>query len=167
MAAFVVKPNDSLAEGILTSTQYLYPGLLLLFLLLFGAIHSIYNATRKGNVVVPTVTGPGGRPLPVTKKRRVDDDAHESEERFSPAIRALFQWLYTAVTLTFVGQGAAIATRALVQKTASGEYAWWCGEAKAVIVFLHDASSAHSTNTSIGLHTWLSVSVSICIHHAL
>ncbi|KAI0104114.1 hypothetical protein GGR51DRAFT_231969 [Nemania sp. FL0031] len=133
MAAFVVESNDSLVKSILTATQYLYPGLLLLVLLLFGAIYSIYTGWNKGDVIVPTVTGPGGRPLPVTKRRRHSDDkSQESERRFSPSVRALFQWLYAVVTLTFVGQGAAIATHALVQRTVQGDQTWWCGEAKAV-----------------------------------
>ncbi|TGJ84390.1 hypothetical protein E0Z10_g4340 [Xylaria hypoxylon] len=132
MAAFVVEANDSLAKRILTSTQYLYPGLLLLILLLVGATYSIYTARNKGDVIVPTVTGPGGRPLPVTKKRTIDDKSQEPDGRFSPAVRALFQWLYIAVTLTFIGQGAAIATHALLERSPEGDYAWWCGESKTV-----------------------------------
>lgn len=134
MATVVVLPDNSLVESILSITQYLYPGLLLVILLVFGAAHSIYVATREGTVIVPTVTGPGGKPLPVTRKRRSDGMPHEPEGRFSPAIRGLFQWIYTAVTLTFVGQGASIATHALVQKNIHGTNAWWCGEAKAVII---------------------------------
>ncbi|GAP89335.1 putative heavy metal tolerance protein [Rosellinia necatrix] len=131
MAVFVVGSNGSMVQDVLSATQYLYSGLLLLILLLFGAIYSIYTANIRGDVVVPTVTGPGGRPLPATKKRRIDK-SQESEGRFSPAIRALFQCLYTAVTLTFVSQGAVIATRALIEKNADGDRTWWCGEAKAV-----------------------------------
>ncbi|KAI0460369.1 ABC transporter-like protein [Xylaria acuta] len=132
MAAFVVESNASLVKSILTATQYLYAGLLLCILLLVGALYSIYTARNQEDVIVPTVTGPGGRPLPVTKKRHIDAKSQEPDGRFSPAVRALFQWLYTAVTLTFVAQGAAIATHALVQTTAAGDHAWWCGEAKAV-----------------------------------
>ncbi|KAI1133000.1 ABC transporter-like protein [Nemania abortiva] len=134
MAAFVVESsNDSLARSILTAMQYLYPGLLLVVLLLFGAIYSIYTGWNKGDVIIPTVTGPGGRPLPVTRKRQHGDNkSQDSERRFSPAVRALFQWLYAVVTLTFIGQGAAIATHALVQRSAQGDQMWWCGEAKAV-----------------------------------
>lgn len=105
----------------------------MLILLLFGAIHSIYTARNKGDVIIPTVTGPGGKPLPVTKKRHIDDDkSREPEKTVSPSIRALFQWLYAAVTLTFIGQGAAIAAHALIERSAEGDDAWWCGEAKAV-----------------------------------
>ncbi|KAI1189599.1 hypothetical protein F5B17DRAFT_428319 [Nemania serpens] len=132
MAAFVVESNDSLVHSMLTATQYLYPGLLLLILLLFGAIHSIYTARKKGDVIIPTVTGPGGKPLPVTKKRHIDDKSQEPEKTVSPCIKALFQWLYAAVTLTFVGQGAAIAAHALIDRSTEGDNAWWCGEAKAV-----------------------------------
>ncbi|KAI0971826.1 ABC transporter-like protein [Xylaria arbuscula] len=131
MAAFVVEAGDSLVETLLTTTQYLYPGLLLIILLLFGALYSIYTARNKGDVIIPTVTGPGGRPLPVTKKRSI---AQESDGRFSPSARALFQWLYTAVTLTFVGQGATIATRALLQQSTGGNNTWWCSESKTVYV---------------------------------
>ncbi|KAI1824420.1 ABC transporter-like protein [Xylaria intraflava] len=130
--ATVVGLNDVLAERILAVTQYIYSALLLLILMLFGVIYSVYIARRnRGDVIAPTVTGPGGRPLPATKNRQADE-SQETEGRFSPAIRALFQWLYTAVTLTFVSQGAAIATRALIQTSPDGEHAWWCGEPKAV-----------------------------------
>ncbi|KAI0802583.1 ABC transporter-like protein [Xylaria sp. FL0064] len=132
MAASVVEASDSLAESILTATQYVYPGLLLLILMLFGALYSIYTARNQGDVIVPTVTGPGGRPLPVTKKRAAGDSSQDSNERFSPATRRTFQWMYTAVTFTFVGQGAAIAARALLERTTHGNNAWWCGEAKTV-----------------------------------
>ncbi|KAI1180309.1 ABC transporter-like protein [Nemania sp. FL0916] len=134
MAAFVVGSNDSVVKSILTTTQYLYPGLLLLILLLLGALYSIYLSRSKGDVVVPTVTGPGGKPLPVTKKRRsdIDDQPQEDARRFSPSIKALYQWLYAAVTLTFIAQGAAIAAHALIERNAEGDYEWWCGEAKTV-----------------------------------
>jgi len=136
MAVLVMQPDNRLVESTLTTTQYLYPGLLLVILLLFGAIYSIHTARTRGDVIVPTVTGPGGKPLPVTKKRRLDDVPQEPEGKFTPAIRSLFQWIYAVVTLTFVGQGAAIAAHALVQTSSSGEHTWWCGEAKSVIAFL-------------------------------
>ncbi|KAI1116159.1 hypothetical protein F5Y14DRAFT_88125 [Nemania sp. NC0429] len=133
MTAFVMESNGSLVQSMLTATQYLYPGLLLLILLLFGAIYSIYIARKKGDVIIPTVTGPGGKPLPVTKKRHIDDDKSQEPERTaSPSLKALFQWLYAAVTLTFIGQGVAIAAHALIERSAEGDDAWWCGEAKAV-----------------------------------
>ncbi|KAI0392588.1 hypothetical protein F5Y17DRAFT_459723 [Xylariaceae sp. FL0594] len=135
MALSAVPPDNRLVDSILTTTQYLYPGLLLVLLLLLGAIYSIHAARTRGDVIVPTVTGPGGKPLPVTKKRRLDHaPEEESEGKFTPAIRGLFQWIYAIVTLTFIGQGAAIATHALVQTSSSGEHTWWCGEAKSVYV---------------------------------
>lgn len=137
MAALAVESGSSLVERILTFTQYLYPGLLLLILLLIGAIYSIYTARNRGDVIIPNVTGPGGKPLPVTKKRSLGNKSQKSDERFSPATRALFQWLYAAVTLTFVGQGAAIATHALLERNPDGDHTWWCGEAKTVMIFLY------------------------------
>ncbi|KAI1268530.1 hypothetical protein F5Y18DRAFT_415241 [Xylariaceae sp. FL1019] len=134
MAAFAAEPNVRLAERTLATTQYLYPDLLLVVLLVVGAIHSFYKASNSGDESTPACTGPGGRPLPASKKRQMDDKSHEPEQRCSPAVRGLFQWLYTAVTITFIGQGAAIVTRALAHRSRDGQNSWWCGEPKAVYI---------------------------------
>ncbi|KAI5864620.1 hypothetical protein GGS23DRAFT_595339 [Durotheca rogersii] len=126
-------PPDSPAERVRSITQYLYPDLLLLVFILVGATHSVYTAMRKEDVVVPTVTGPGGKPLPVTKLRRSDDDASEAEE-FNPHSRRFFQYSMIVATSTFVAAGAAIATRALIHRSADGGDGWWCGEPKTVFV---------------------------------
>ncbi|KAI1331158.1 hypothetical protein F5Y16DRAFT_395592 [Xylariaceae sp. FL0255] len=135
MADSVLETSDGLPEAVLAFTQYLSPGLLLGILMVCGAIYSFYTARIKDDVYVSTLTGPGGRPLPATKKRKDhDDDSKESKPRFSPAIRRLFQWFFIAITLTYVGQGAAIAARALTHMNPDGEHSWWCGEPKAVYV---------------------------------
>ncbi|KAI1636692.1 hypothetical protein F4809DRAFT_368532 [Biscogniauxia mediterranea] len=134
MAEVIVNPRDTPAERARAITQYLYPDLLLVVLIFIGALYSVYTARRKEDVVEPTVTGPGGKPLPVTKRRRPEDDASEPEQTFTPAARCFFQTAYTIVTLTFVGQGAAITARALIHRTADGEHGWWCGEPKTVYI---------------------------------
>ncbi|KAI1777704.1 hypothetical protein F4818DRAFT_322626 [Hypoxylon cercidicola] len=133
MAEVIINPPDSPAERVRDVTQYLYPDLLLLAFIVIGATHSVYTAMRKEDVVVPTVKGPGGKPLPVTKRRRDEDDASESQE-FSLSARRFFQYSMMLTTLTFFGAGAAIATRALVHRSADGEHGWWCGEPKTVFV---------------------------------
>ena len=69
MAEVIISPPDSPAERVRDITQYLYPDLLLLAFITIGATHSVYTAMRKEDVVIPTVKGPGGKPLPVTKRR--------------------------------------------------------------------------------------------------
>lgn len=133
MAEVITSPPDSPAERVRDITQYLYPDLLLLAFITIGATHSVYTAMRKEDVVVPTVRGPGGKPLPVTKRRRSDDDATDSEE-FSPHARRFFQYSMIVATLTFFATGGAIAARALIHRSADGQHGWWCGEPKTVFV---------------------------------
>ncbi|KAI1335560.1 hypothetical protein F5Y15DRAFT_397732 [Xylariaceae sp. FL0016] len=135
MAEVITSPPDTPAESLRNGIQYLYPGLLLLVILLVGALYSIHTARRKEDVVIPTVTGPGGKPLPVTKKRRrpeTDDESHSPKEAFTPCIRDFFKSLYVLIFVTFCGQGAGITARALVYRSAEGEHGWWCGEPKTV-----------------------------------
>ncbi|KAI0180278.1 hypothetical protein GGR52DRAFT_569026 [Hypoxylon sp. FL1284] len=133
MADVISSPSDSLAERVRDITQYLYPDLLLLAFIVIGATHSVYTAMRKEDVVMPVVKGPGGKPLPVTKRRRDEDDALEPQE-FSLSARRFFQYSMMLTTLTFFGAGGAIAARALIHRSADGEHGWWCGEPKTVFV---------------------------------
>ncbi|KAI2471632.1 hypothetical protein F4781DRAFT_429111 [Annulohypoxylon bovei var. microspora] len=133
MAEVIISPPDSPAERVRDVTQYLYPDLLLLAFIVIGATHSVYLALRKDDVVAPTATGPGGKPLPVTKRRRSDDDATDPDD-FSPHARRFFQCSMILATLTFFGIGGAIAARALIHRSADGQHGWWCGEPKTVFV---------------------------------
>ncbi|OTB07167.1 hypothetical protein M426DRAFT_8895 [Hypoxylon sp. CI-4A] len=133
MAEVIVSPPDSPSERVRDVTQYLYPDLLLLAFIVIGATHSVYTAMRKEDVVVPTVKGPGGKPLPVTKRRRSDDDLSDPDD-FSPNARRFFQTSMMLATLTFFGAGGAIAARALIHRSADGEHGWWCGEPKTVFI---------------------------------
>ncbi|KAK6950447.1 hypothetical protein Daesc_008775 [Daldinia eschscholtzii] len=133
MAEVIINPPDSSAERVRDITQYLYPDLLLFVFIVVGATHSVYTAMRKEDVVVPTVRGPGGKPLPVTKRRLSDDDASEPE-KFSPHARRFFQYSMIVATSTFIAMGGAIAARALIHRNAEGEHGWWCGEPKTVFV---------------------------------
>lgn len=134
MAEVIINPPDSPMERVRDVTQYLYPDLLLLAFIVIGATHSVYTAMRKEDVVAPTVRGPGGKPLPVTKRRRDEDDALDNQE-FSSCTRRFFQYSMMLTTLTFFGAGAAIAARALIHRSADGEHGWWCGEPKTVSQF--------------------------------
>ncbi|KAF3065088.1 Heavy metal tolerance protein [Daldinia childiae] len=133
MAEVIINPPDSPAERVRDVTQYLYPDLLLLVFIVIGATHSVYTAMRKNDVVVPTIRGPGGKPLPVTKRRLSDDDASDPDD-FSPHARRFFQCSMVVATLTFLATGGAIAARALIHRSADGEHGWWCGEPKTVFV---------------------------------
>ncbi|KAI1085685.1 hypothetical protein F5B20DRAFT_12784 [Whalleya microplaca] len=134
MAEVIVNPPDSAAERVRDITQYLYPDLLLLLFIAVGATYSIYTAMRGEDVVVPTARGPGGKPLPVTKRRRSQDDDSPDPDEHSTITRRFFQYSMAAATSTFVAAGAAIAARALIHRSAEGEHGWWCGQPKTVFI---------------------------------
>lgn len=127
----LVDPADTTIEVVRNFVQYAYPGVLLLSFLLVGALDSISSALRKEEVVVATVRGPGGKPLPVTKRRK-DTSSNDDDDRPSPRLRAFFQYSMLAATVTFLVVGADIAHRALWNRSIDGEHGWWCGEPKTV-----------------------------------
>jgi ATP-binding cassette, subfamily B, vacuolar membrane transporter HMT1/ACLQ len=145
----VVNPEQEPVETLRDVLQYAYPAVLLFAFVVVGATDSIIAATRRDDVVVPTVTGPGGKPLPVTKRKRESQDEDEQEERYSPTTKTFFRCCMMLATFTFFCAGAVIAARALCNRTASGGHGWWCGEPKTV-------SHTHPFHTSIQSNPGLS-----------
>lgn len=57
----------AIAEMVFVQAQVLYPFILLLSFGVIFAVHSVYASQHQEDVEQPTVTGPGGKPLPVTR----------------------------------------------------------------------------------------------------
>ncbi|RYO85136.1 hypothetical protein DL766_007353 [Monosporascus sp. MC13-8B] len=130
MKDVVANPRDTPAERVRDVVQYLYPDVLILVFILVGASYSIYKA-RKEAVAAPKAKGPGGKPLPVTKRsKRVEPQ----QCVFGPSARLFFQSSSIFTTLTFVATGIAITARALVHRADNGEQGWWCGEPETVYI---------------------------------
>jgi ATP-binding cassette, subfamily B, vacuolar membrane transporter HMT1/ACLQ len=127
----VVNPEEEPLESFRNFLQYAYPAVLLFAFIVVGATDSILAALRQEDVVVPTIKGPGGKPLPVTKLKR-EAEEEEDEEPYSPASRGFFRCCMMAATFTFFCAGVNVAVRALYHRSASGDHGWWCGEPKTV-----------------------------------
>ncbi|ORY63517.1 uncharacterized protein BCR38DRAFT_344775 [Pseudomassariella vexata] len=135
MAPAIVNPDEDPLEAVRRIFHYAYPGLLLLSFLIVGATHSIVSALRKEDVVATTVRGPGGKPLPVTKRKREeygDDDT--DGQQFGQASKAFFRASMVVATLTFFGTAVNVTARALYHRSVDGEHGWWCGEPKTVFI---------------------------------
>ncbi|RYP87902.1 hypothetical protein DL769_000354 [Monosporascus sp. CRB-8-3] len=130
MTDVVANPRDTPAERVRDVVQYLYPDVLILVFILVGASYSIYKA-RKEEVAVPKAKGPGGKPLPVTKRSK---QVEPQQSVFGPSARLFFQSSSIFTTLTFVATGIAITIRALVHRADNGEQGWWCGEPETVYI---------------------------------
>ncbi|KAH7037772.1 heavy metal tolerance protein [Microdochium trichocladiopsis] len=133
MAEVVDPPRDSI-EQLRDTLQYLSPPLLLAAFILVAAAHTIRSANAKTSEKGTEAKGPGGKPLPVSKKRTrlVEDPAHA--RKTNPTVQRLFQWASAAVTADFVAVGGSIGTHAIVDRATTGEHAWWCGEPKIVYI---------------------------------
>ena len=128
------EPSPSTAQSVLRITQLLYPVILLLTFIISAGLHTIVTSRTEGELVIPTVKGPGGKPLPVTKRKREQEEqqAFDDENDGSHRSRSVFLCLTTAVILSFVANGVAIANHALQSLENSTENQWWCGEERVV-----------------------------------
>lgn len=157
MADFTLDKPPERPLGFLDYVQYFYA---LALLVTFGgvaAVHSIITARSEEDLEVPDVRGPGGKPLPVTRKKSSgsrrssprpgdtsgggggadghssDGDADSENSTFGDAARRVFQYLTAFVAFTFVADGIAISVHSISDRVESGpEEGWWCGEPRVV-----------------------------------
>ncbi|MCJ1309437.1 hypothetical protein MMC25_003096 [Agyrium rufum] len=115
---------------ILYYLHFTYPIFLLFYFLAAFTAHSI--ATASGDVVskAPQLKGPGGKPLPNTKRPKEQVQGRKPNPDFSPRTKILFNWLTVGVVLTFLGNASVVILHALVDR----EHEWWCGKDMAIYV---------------------------------
>lgn len=130
--AVIDEPADTPPERLRAVVQYTYPVVLLVTFVVMGAAHSLYKALQKEDVLVPNVKGPGGKPLPFTKRKREEANGDRVPETFSTGYQRVFRYCMLLATSTFFGAGANIAVRALYFRSPNGDHGWWCGQAKTV-----------------------------------
>jgi len=134
MAVVVDPPRDS-TEQLRDVLQYLSPPLLLATFILVAAAHTIRSANARTTEDGIEAKGPGGKPLPVSKRKKSHSGDHAVPTRnTNPTLQRIFQWASAAVTADFVVAGGSIGTHAIVDRATTGEHGWWCGEPKTVYI---------------------------------
>lgn len=154
MANFTLDKPPERPLALLDYVQYLYALVLLLTFAGAAAVHSVITARSDEDLEVSDVRGPGGKPLPVTKRksggsrsRRSGSDGSAADgvgdqlsggddaERptFGLASRRVFQYLTAFAAFTFVADGVAISVHSISDRVEAGaEDGWWCGEPRVV-----------------------------------
>ncbi|KAF4978819.1 hypothetical protein FZEAL_4863 [Fusarium zealandicum] len=96
-----------LSDYILRRTQYLYALILLTAFISCAAWYSVVNAKKEEDQVQSTVKGPGGKPLPITKKKhsRADGD-RKIGPGFGRTAKNVFRVLAAMVFLSYVGSAS-------------------------------------------------------------
>ncbi|KAK4157101.1 ABC transporter-like protein [Chaetomidium leptoderma] len=129
-------PSPSTAQSVLRMAQLLYPVILLLTFIISAGVHTIVTSKTEEELVVPTVKGPGGKPLPITKRKR-EQEASEADDVGEGGGFAwcVFLYLTGATIMSFVANGVTIAVRAMKSSRDAGhDNAWWCGEERTVYI---------------------------------
>ncbi|KAK3333961.1 hypothetical protein B0T19DRAFT_419662 [Cercophora scortea] len=120
--------TTSTADDILLKAQLCYPLVLLFAFILSAGVHGIVTAKTEEEPTAPAVKGPGGKPLPVTKRKRQPEEPQILDVYASNTARRAFQYITAAVILTFLANDAAVTARALQPS----EKLWWCSEERTV-----------------------------------
>lgn len=116
------------ADRWLLMTMLCYPAVLLVTFILSAATYSIQSSKSEEELLEPTATGPGGKPLPATKRRKRVRHNPVFDVYIGVWARRVFQYITAAVVLTFVADCAVLIAHAVDEQ----EPAWWCGEERVV-----------------------------------
>jgi hypothetical protein len=120
-----------LADKLLRETQYLYSVILLVAFISLAAWYSVFNAKKEEDLVQPSVKGPGGKPLPITKRKKRNDGERKIGPRFGRVAKNVFRYLAAVVFLSYVATGVAMFIHAFWHEN---PYKWskdglpWAGE---------------------------------------
>lgn len=101
-------PDPSLADRVLRETQYLYALFLLVSFVSLAAWYSVFNAKKEEDVEQSTVKGPGGKPLPVTKRKKRSDGERKVGPHFGRAAKNVFRYLAAVVFLSYFASGVSM-----------------------------------------------------------
>ncbi|KAG6011509.1 hypothetical protein E4U54_008047 [Claviceps lovelessii] len=130
-------PINNSGDALLRQTQYLYALVLLVAFVTGAAWYSVYNAKKEEDVIHTTIKGPGGKPLPTTKRKKRDDGERKLGPRFGPTAKNVFRYLAAVLFLSYVGTGVSMFIHAFWHEN---PYKWskeglpWAGEGSVVHV---------------------------------
>ena len=94
--------NASVASPILDRILVLYPPVLLSVFVFTAVARSVYNARKEEVKPDPDILGPGGKPLPVTKQKRRNNEADVWGAQLSAGCKTICEWLSGAMCLVFL-----------------------------------------------------------------
>lgn len=133
----LLEQGSSTAQSVLRTAQLLYPLILLLTLVISSGVHTVLTSKTEEELDAPTVKGPGGKPLPITKRRKREQEASDAHGATGGGgggfAWSVFLYLTGAIVVSFVANGAAVAVHAMKSSSDAGlDNAWWCGEERIV-----------------------------------
>lgn len=122
-------------EAIVYSIELWYGALLLVVFVISIALNSILDSRRAAQLVRPAATGPGGRPLPATRRRSQDSGTltFTPDLEISTAAKRVYGYGYALFILSFAANFASVITHTVYEtKNPEIKFGWWCGEETSV-----------------------------------
>ncbi len=98
--------QTDLVDVVLRETQYLYALVLLVTFVSLAAWYSVYNAKKTDEIIESQARGPGGKPLPITRKKKANSSERKLGPHFGFAAKNVFRYLAAVVFLTYVVSGS-------------------------------------------------------------
>ncbi|KAL1911214.1 ATP-binding cassette-type vacuolar membrane transporter Hmt1 [Sporothrix stenoceras] len=131
-------------EAIVYGIEIWYGVLLLVVFVISIALNSILDSRRAAQLVRPAATGPGGRPLPATRRRSQDSGTltFTPDPEISTAAKRVYGYGYALFILSFVANFASVISHTVYEtKNPEIKFGWWCGEETSVYyisgLFMH------------------------------
>lgn len=119
-------------DFLLRETQYLYSLVLLVTFVSLAAWYSVYNAKKDDDGPTKShIKGPGGKPLPATKKAKKDSAERKLGPHFDRKAKNIFRCLAAIVFLLYIGNATSMFVHAFRY---DDPYRWskdglsWAGE---------------------------------------
>jgi len=129
--------RDPKDEGVLQLLMRWYAVVLICLFIVISLVYSINTSKVEEGAVTPTVKGPGGKPLPVNKRKKQPQGSTEGRfgknlclPEIGPSAKLAFRLLSLLVFVAFAMNGTAIGIHAWKanENAPVGEIIWWCGE---------------------------------------
>jgi hypothetical protein len=129
--------QDPEYEGLLQLIMRWYAVVLISLFVVTSLVYSINTSKVEEGAVAPTIKGPGGKPLPVNKRKKQLQGSSDTcfgknlcLPDVGPSAKRAFQLLSLILFFVFVVNGTAIGIHAWKANGDAliGEIVWWCGE---------------------------------------
>lgn len=127
--------NLPTVDWILRRTSFVYALILLVAFISGAAWYSVFNAKKEEDIVQPVVKGPGGKPLPITKRKKRTDGRRKLGPSFGRTGKNVFRTIAAGIFLSYVVSGSLMFDHAFWHED---PYKWsreglpWAGEWTAV-----------------------------------
>ena len=122
-------------EAIVYGIELWYGATLLVIFVISIALNSILDSRRAAQLIRPAATGPGGRPLPATRRRSQDSGtlSFTPTGEISTVAKRVYGYGYALLVLSFVANFASVISHTVYEtKNPEIKFGWWCGEETSV-----------------------------------